>query len=65
MALSIKFAKPPTGRGTRIRSHRSRTPTARCRRVGCRQPHLARFDDADRAGMEALCAEFMRAVEAR
>jgi len=28
-------------------------------------PHLARFDDADRAGMEALCAEFMRAVEAR
>jgi len=28
-------------------------------------PQLARFDDADRAGMEALCAEFMRAVEAR
>ena len=24
-------------------------------------PHLARFDDTDRAGMEALCAEFMRA----
>jgi len=28
-------------------------------------PQLARFDDADRAGMEALCAEFMRAAEAR
>lgn len=27
-------------------------------------PHLARFDDVDRAGMEALCAEFMRAVDA-
>ena len=26
-------------------------------------PSLARFDDDDRAGMEALCAEFMRAVE--
>jgi GAF domain-containing protein len=25
-------------------------------------PHLARFDDADRAGMETLCVEFMRAV---
>lgn len=25
-------------------------------------PSLARFDDADREGMEALCAEFMRAV---
>ena len=25
-------------------------------------PHVARFDDEDRAGMEALCAEFMRAV---
>jgi len=24
-------------------------------------PNLARFDDEDRAGMEALCAEFMRA----
>ncbi|HEX7369104.1 MAG TPA: GAF domain-containing protein [Rhodanobacteraceae bacterium] len=24
-------------------------------------PSLARFDDADRAGMEALCGEFMRA----
>jgi GAF domain-containing protein len=24
-------------------------------------PSLARFDDEDRAGMEALCAEFMRA----
>ncbi len=24
-------------------------------------PHLARFDDEDRAGMEALCAEFMHA----
>ncbi|MDE2271950.1 MAG: GAF domain-containing protein [Xanthomonadaceae bacterium] len=23
-------------------------------------PHVARFDDDDRAGMEALCAEFMR-----
>jgi GAF domain-containing protein len=23
-------------------------------------PHVARFDDEDRAGMEALCAEFMR-----
>jgi len=26
-------------------------------------PSLARFDDDDRAGMEALCAEFMRAAE--
>ncbi|HEX5352892.1 MAG TPA: GAF domain-containing protein [Rhodanobacteraceae bacterium] len=26
-------------------------------------PSLARFDDADRAGMEALCAEFMYAAE--
>ena len=26
-------------------------------------PNLARFDDADRAGMETLCAEFMRAAE--
>lgn len=26
-------------------------------------PSLARFDDDDRAGMETLCAEFMRAVE--
>jgi GAF domain-containing protein len=25
-------------------------------------PHLARFDDADRAGMEALCVEFMHAM---
>ncbi len=25
-------------------------------------PHVARFDDDDRAGMEALCAEFMQAV---
>ena len=25
-------------------------------------PNLARFDDADRTGMEALCAEFMRTV---
>jgi GAF domain-containing protein len=28
-------------------------------------PHLARFDDADRAGMEVLCAEFMRAAGSR
>ncbi len=28
-------------------------------------PSLARFDDEDRAGMEALCAEFMRATESR
>lgn len=28
-------------------------------------PHLARFDDVDRAGMEALCAEFMQAAESR
>lgn len=28
-------------------------------------PNLARFDDADRAGMEALCAEFMSAAERR
>jgi GAF domain-containing protein len=27
-------------------------------------PSLARFDDDDRAGMEALCAEFMRAADA-
>jgi GAF domain-containing protein len=27
-------------------------------------PSLARFDDEDRAGMEALCAEFMRAAAA-
>jgi GAF domain-containing protein len=27
-------------------------------------PSLARFDAADRAGMEALCVEFMRAVQA-
>jgi GAF domain-containing protein len=27
-------------------------------------PHVARFDDQDRAGMEALCAEFMRAAAA-
>jgi GAF domain-containing protein len=27
-------------------------------------PSLARFDDEDRAGMEALCAEFMRAATA-
>lgn len=26
-------------------------------------PSLARFDDEDRAGMETLCAEFMRAAE--
>jgi L-methionine (R)-S-oxide reductase len=26
-------------------------------------PSLARFDDDDRAGMEALCSEFMRAAE--
>jgi GAF domain-containing protein len=28
-------------------------------------PNLARFDDEDRAGMEALCAEFMSAAERR
>jgi L-methionine (R)-S-oxide reductase len=27
-------------------------------------PSLARFDDDDRAGMEALCREFMRVAEA-
>jgi len=27
-------------------------------------PNLARFDDDDRAGMEALCREFMRVAEA-
>jgi GAF domain-containing protein len=27
-------------------------------------PSLARFDDDDRAGMEALCAEFMQVAEA-
>ena len=27
-------------------------------------PHVGRFDDGDRAGMEALCAVFMEAVEA-
>ncbi|MGH8117440.1 MAG: GAF domain-containing protein [Rhodanobacteraceae bacterium] len=26
-------------------------------------PNLARFDDEDRVGMEALCAEFMRAAD--
>lgn len=28
-------------------------------------PSLARFDDEDRAGMEALCAEFVRAADTR
>jgi GAF domain-containing protein len=28
-------------------------------------PSLARFDDEDRSGMEALCAEFLSAAERR